>query len=94
MGLIGLMKKLKLAKRDSEKLWFFKIGNFLKNENLRLYSLPLDVIFKNLDKKSLLRLPDPRDFVIGLNYIRIESEANTNIKTRSSQSNTIFGANK
>ena len=69
MGLVNLMKKLKVNPQHVKKLWFFKINNFLKNENLRLYSLPIEVVLKNLESNNLIKLPDPRDFVIGMNYV-------------------------
>jgi hypothetical protein len=69
MGLVQLMRKLKVKSQDAEKIWFFKIGNFLRNENLRMYSLPIEVVKKNLKDEKILKLPDPRDFVLGMNFI-------------------------
>ena len=82
MGFIGLMKKLKIGTEDSQKIWFFKISNFLKNEHLRLYSLPINVVFKKLDHKNILRIPDPRDFVIGVNFIRKKPSAKSSNKVQ------------
>ena len=74
MGLVTLMKKLKVGPKQEKKMWFFKINSFLKNENLRLYSLPVDAIIRNLEINNLMKLPDPRDFVIGMNFVNIKKE--------------------
>jgi hypothetical protein len=80
MGLVNLMKKLKVDSQHVKKLWFFKINSFLKNENLRLYSLSIGVALKNLETNNLIKFPDPRDFVIGMNYVH-EKISKENIKS-------------
>ena len=70
MNFVLVMKKLSINKdTDKSKLWFFKINNFIKNDNLRLYSLKLDVIKKNLSETNLNKLPDPKEFAIGINFV-------------------------
>lgn len=35
-----------------------------------MYSLPMEVVLRNLCTGNMMKLPDPRDFIIGLNYVR------------------------
>ena len=81
------MKKLKVDPQHVKKLWFFKINSFLKNENLRLYSLPIEVVLKNLETNNLMKLPDPRDFVIGMNFVyeKVLKEIKNSVKNVSSR---------
>jgi hypothetical protein len=39
-----------------------------------LYTLPIEVVIKNLETNNLMKLPDPRDFVIGMNFTHIKKE--------------------
>jgi len=69
MGLAGLMRKLKIEAADAQKVWFFKVNSFMRNDNLRMYSMSLEVVKKNVETGNLMKLPDPRDFVIGVNAV-------------------------
>lgn len=84
MGLVTLMKKLKVGQKHENKMWFFKINSFLKNENLRLYSLPVNAVIRNLENNNLMKLPDPRDFVIGMNFL---GRNNISSKTKNKSGN-------
>lgn len=74
INLLMMMNKLPIGASDKSKLWFFKMNSFMKQDHLRLYALKLEVIYKNLSISSLKKLPDPKEFAIGLNFIPQKSE--------------------
>lgn len=89
MGLVNLVKKLDVSILHPKKLWFFKVNSFLKNENLRMYSVPLEVVIRNLKTDNLLKLPDPRDFIIGLNFVRPKRPRQSTLPRQKGQSRSL-----
>jgi len=64
-----VLKNLKPKENEDEKAWFIEIDKVFQEKNLKIFYLPLISLKKLLISQQFSKLPDPKDYFIGLTYL-------------------------
>lgn len=67
-AIITILKDLKINEEEGQKTWFIEINKIFQEKSLRIFYLPLASLKKIILRGQFRKIPDPQNFLIGLNF--------------------------
>ena len=91
-AIITILKDLQINEEEGQKTWFIEINKIFQEKSLRIFYLPLSSLKKIISRGQFRKIPDPKNFLIGLNFkpsvreVARSKDRKANMKTKKSVS--------